>query len=65
MYIQVKRKVIVGYTGEGKPPCIVMTLEAVSSGITPPNLNFNVTLEGIGKTNNQFELKRTAENPNG
>lgn len=65
MYIQVKRKEIVGYTGECKPPCIVMTLEAVASGITPPNLNFTVTLNGIGTPNNQLELKRTAENPNG
>ena len=65
MYIQLKRKDIVGYTGEGEPPCIVMTLKAVSSGITPPNLEFTVTLKGIGKSNNQLELKRTAENPDG
>ena len=65
MYIQVTRKAIDGYTGDGKPPCIVMTLEAVSSHTTPPNLNFTVILKGVGKTNNQFELKRMAENPNG
>lgn len=65
MYLQVKRKDIDQYTGEDNPPCIVMTLEPVSSGITPPNLNFTVILTGIGKPNNQFQLTRTAENPNG
>lgn len=63
--IQVTRRAIVGYTGDGKPPCIVMTLEAFSSGFTPPNLNFTVILTGVEKPNNQFQLTRTAENPNG
>ena len=65
MYLQMKRKAIDEYTGEGEPPCIVMTLKAVSSGFTPPNLIFTVILTGVGRPNNQFELKKTAENLNG
>ena len=32
-----------GYTGEGEPPCIVMTLKATNKN----DANFTVTLDGI------------------
>ena len=35
------------YTGEGEPPCIVMTLRAVSDETKPPNLSLPVTLTGL------------------
>ena len=35
------------YTGEGKPPCIVMTLRAASDEAAPPDLQSTVTLSGV------------------
>ena len=40
-----------GYTGEGEPPCIVMTLRAVSDETTPPDLSLPVTLTGVREPN--------------
>ena len=36
-----------GYTGEGEPPCIVMTLRAVSDETKPSDLSLPVTLNGV------------------
>ena len=36
-----------GYTGVGEPPCIVMTLKAVSDESLPPDLSLPVTLFGL------------------
>ena len=33
------------YTGNGKPPCIVMTLRADEA--TPPDLQSTITLSGV------------------
>ena len=38
---------ITKYTGEGEPPCIVMTLRAVADETTPPDLSLPVTLTGV------------------
>ena len=48
-----------GYTGEGEPPCIVMTLK--SDKTTPPKLNLPVTLTGVREPNNVIVIERTAE----
>ena len=45
--LQVQKEDIVGYTGEGKPPCIVMTLRAVSDETIPPYLQSTITLSGV------------------
>ena len=51
------------YTGEGEPPCIVMTLSsAVPDETTPPNkLTLPVTLTGVREPNNIIVIERTAE----
>ena len=41
---QMSRAAVEGYTGEGEPPCIVMTLRAVSDETTPPDLSLPITL---------------------
>ena len=46
-HIQVSRAAVEGYTGEGEPPCIVMTLRAVSDKTTPPDLSLNISLNGV------------------
>ena len=48
------------YTGEGEPPCIVMTLRAVSKETTPPDLQLTVTLTGV-RGPNTITLERKAE----
>ena len=50
-----------GYTGEGEPPCIVMTLTTNLSKTTPPDLNLPVTLTGVRELNNTIVIERTAE----
>ena len=54
---------ITGYTGkdEGEPPCIVITLKAVSDESTPPDLSLPVTLTGVREPNNIILIERTAE----
>ena len=59
--IQVSKDSMTGYTGEGKPPCIVMLLKAVSDKTTPPDLSLLVTLTGVREPNNRIVLERTAE----
>ena len=50
-----------GYTGEGKPPCIVMTLRAVSDTTTPPDLFLPVTLTGVREQSKELLVHRQAE----
>ena len=50
-----------GYTGEGEPPCIVMTLKANSDETTPPDLSLPVTLTGVRKQSKELQIKRPAE----
>ena len=52
------------YTGEGEPPCIVMTLRADSDETTPSDLSLPVTLTG-GKLSQPLKLERTADIPIG
>ena len=58
---QVSRAAVERYTGEGEPPCIVMTLRAVSDEATPPKLTLPVTLTGVREPNNIIVIERTAE----
>ena len=60
MYFQVSRAAVEGYTGEGEPPCIVMTLRAVSDKTTPPDL-IPVTLTGVRKQSKELQIHRLAE----
>ena len=55
------RSDIIGYTGEGMPPFCEMTLRAVPSKTTPPDLQFTVILDGFDALNNTFQLTRKAE----
>ena len=51
-----------GYTGEGEPPCIVMTLSsAVFDETILPKLTLPVTLTGVRETNSILVIERTAE----
>ena len=52
---------ILDYTGVGMPPFSKMTLRAVSSKTTPPDLQFNVILDGFQTPNNKLQLTREAE----
>ena len=61
---QVSRAAVEGYTGEGEPPCIVMTLRAVSSGRPSNDFSVNVTLTGVRTPANRdaiLQIKRPAE----
>ena len=60
MHIQVSKESITSYTGEGEPPCIVMTLRAVSDETTPPDLSLPVTLTKV-KEPDTILIKRLAE----
>ena len=46
-FLQVSRAAVEGYTGEGEPPCIVMTLRADSDETTPSDLSLPVALTGL------------------
>ena len=41
------RAAVEGYTGEGEPPCIVMTLRATTYKTVSIDANFTVTLDGV------------------
>ena len=47
-----------GYTGEGKPPCIVMTFKDNSDETTSP---IPVTLTGVRKQSNELQIRRPAK----
>ena len=60
--VQVSRAAVEGYTGEGEPPCIVMTLSsAVSDETTPSKLTLPVTFTGVREANNILVIERRAE----
>ena len=44
------RAAVEGYTGEGEPPCIVMTLIAINKTVST-DANFTVTLDGVQPPN--------------
>ena len=48
-----------GYTGDGEPPCIVMTLRA--DDMSPPDLSLPVILTGVREPTNTLLIKRPAE----
>ena len=51
MWFQVSRAAVEGYTGEGEPSCIVMTLTATNNKTAPIDANFTVTLDGVQPPN--------------
>ena len=55
------RAAVEGYTGEGEPPCIVMTLKPKSDKTKPPDLTLPVILTGVRKPNNVIVIERPAE----
>ena len=54
-----RRAAVEGYTGEGEPPCIVMTLGA--NDTSPPDLSLPIILTGVREPTNTLLLKRPAE----
>ena len=61
MHVQVSRAAVEGFTGEGEPPCIVMTLRAVFDETTPPDLSLLVTLTGVREQGKVLKIHRPAE----
>ena len=59
--VQVSRAAVEGYTGEGEPPCIVMTLRADSGKTIPPDLSLLVTLTGVRKQGKALKIHGPAE----
>ena len=57
--VQVSRAAVEEYTGEGEPPCIVMTLK--TDDRSPPDLSLPVILTGVREPNNTLLIKRPAE----
>ena len=55
------RAAVEGYTGEGEPPCIVMTFKANSDQTTSPDLSIPVTLTGVRKQSNELRIHRPAK----
>ena len=55
------RAAVEGYTGEGEPPCIVMTLKPNLGKMRPSNLTLPVTLTGVREPNNIIVIERRAE----
>ena len=53
MWFQVSSAAVEGYTGEGEPPCIVMTLTATTNKTVSIDANFiiTVTLDGVQPPN--------------
>ena len=52
---------IEGYTGEGSPPHIEMTITAVSNETTPPDLTVEARLKGVQKPN-IIKFEKEAQN---
>ena len=46
-----------GYTGEDEPPCIVMTLRALSDETTPLDLSLPVTLTGVRDQSDKLQIR--------
>ena len=60
VYIQVKKRDVMNYTGDGEPPfCMIM----ISAEIVPSHLKFDVFLAGVDKPN-RFQLTRETEYSN-
>ena len=57
--LQVSRDAVEGYTGEGEPPCIVMTLKTVDT--SPPDLSLPIILTGVREPSNTLLIMRPAE----
>ena len=55
---QVSRAAVEGYTGEGEPPCIVMTLKTDNK--PPPDLSLPIILTGVRELTDTLLIKRPA-----
>ena len=59
--IQVNKRDVMNYTGDGKPPFCMITIEPISDETTPSNLkNCSVFLVGVDVPN-KLELTREVE----
>ena len=60
--MQVNKDDILRYTGEGKPPRVVMLFSPVSDKTKPPDLQMIATFgAGVSMEPNIFQLHRKAE----
>ena len=62
VHVQVSRAAVEGFTGEGEPPCIVMTLRADSDETTPPDLSLPITLTGVREQSKVLKIHRAEGN---
>ena len=51
VYIQVNKRDVMNYTGNGDPPFCMITIEPNSDKTTPSNLKFHVRLGGVDVPN--------------
>ena len=58
--VQVKKRDVMRYTGDGIPPFCMITIEPVSDDIPPPDLKCTVFLAGVDVPNS-LQLTRDAE----
>lgn len=56
-----RRTAVEGYTGVGKPPCVVMVFKAKSDKTTPPDFDLSVILTGVRKQKKELLIHRPAE----
>lgn len=59
--LQVYSHDILGYTGEGKPPHILMLLAPDSEDTTPPDLQMITSFAGAIKESKLLQIDRVAE----
>ena len=60
MLFQVKKRDVMGYTGDGDPPFCMITIKPISDETTPSDLKCNIFLQGIDAPNS-LQLTRKVE----
>ena len=58
--IQVYKRDVMKYTGDGEPPFCMITIESISDETPPPDLKCTVVLMGVDVPN-RLQLTRTVE----
>ena len=58
--IQVNKRDIMKYTGDGDPPFCMITIKPISDEVAPPNLACTIFLSGADKPN-RLQLTREVE----
>ena len=49
VFLQVKKRDVMRYTGDGEPPFCMITIKHISDDTTPSDLKFDVCLGGVDK----------------